>query len=175
MSCFQGLLFCPEAASLLLHNFCIYHISPPGHEVLSKLISYIFFFCYFVMLIFSQHLVSTWRYQIRAWMRVPVAPGVDVDRPHARSTRHPGTCIGIDRMSACLAALPTSRSSAPKLYRLACARPVLSCLACARPELARIFPLWTSPVPAMAELFGAHPRSCATARQPRCSANYRQG
>lgn len=32
MSCFQGLLFCPEAASLLLHNFCIYHISPPGHE-----------------------------------------------------------------------------------------------------------------------------------------------
>jgi len=33
MSCFQGLLFCPEAASLLLHNFCIYHISPPGHEV----------------------------------------------------------------------------------------------------------------------------------------------
>jgi len=35
MSCFQGLLFCPEAASLLLHNFCIYHISPPGHEVSS--------------------------------------------------------------------------------------------------------------------------------------------
>ncbi|KHN30263.1 Pollen-specific protein SF21 [Glycine soja] len=33
MSCFQGLFFCPEAASLLLHNFCIYHISPPGHEV----------------------------------------------------------------------------------------------------------------------------------------------
>ncbi|KAK3133941.1 hypothetical protein QOZ80_6AG0543030 [Eleusine coracana subsp. coracana] len=33
MSCFQGLLFCPEAASLLLHNFCIYHISPPGHEL----------------------------------------------------------------------------------------------------------------------------------------------
>nr|XP_016467627.1 PREDICTED: pollen-specific protein SF21-like [Nicotiana tabacum] len=32
-SCFQGLFFCPEAASLLLHNFCIYHISPPGHEV----------------------------------------------------------------------------------------------------------------------------------------------
>lgn len=32
MSCFQGLFFCPEAASLLLHNFCIYHISPPGHE-----------------------------------------------------------------------------------------------------------------------------------------------
>jgi hypothetical protein len=50
MSCFQGLLFCPEAASLLLHNFCIYHISPPGHEVLSKLISYIFF-CYFVIFI----------------------------------------------------------------------------------------------------------------------------
>ncbi|KAJ6805007.1 pollen-specific protein SF21-like [Iris pallida] len=33
MSCFQGLLFCPEASSLLLHNFCIYHISPPGHEL----------------------------------------------------------------------------------------------------------------------------------------------
>ncbi|TYG64168.1 hypothetical protein ES288_D06G087500v1 [Gossypium darwinii] len=34
VSCFQGLFFCPEAASLLLHNFCIYHISPPGHEFL---------------------------------------------------------------------------------------------------------------------------------------------
>ncbi|KAJ8766921.1 hypothetical protein K2173_011739 [Erythroxylum novogranatense] len=33
MSCFQGLFFCPDAASLLLHNFCIYHISPPGHEL----------------------------------------------------------------------------------------------------------------------------------------------
>lgn len=33
MSCFQGLFLCPEAVSLLLHNFCIYHISPPGHEV----------------------------------------------------------------------------------------------------------------------------------------------
>ncbi|KAK4352887.1 hypothetical protein RND71_028405 [Anisodus tanguticus] len=33
MSCFQGLFFCPEVASLLLHNFCIYHISPPGHEL----------------------------------------------------------------------------------------------------------------------------------------------
>jgi len=33
MSCFQGLLFCPEAASLQLHNFCIYHINPQGHEV----------------------------------------------------------------------------------------------------------------------------------------------
>ncbi|KAL8063218.1 hypothetical protein ABFX02_01G014200 [Erythranthe guttata] len=33
MSCFQGLFFCPEALSLLLHNFCIYHISPPGHEL----------------------------------------------------------------------------------------------------------------------------------------------
>ncbi|XP_039036546.1 protein NDL1-like [Hibiscus syriacus] len=33
MSCFQGLFFCPEAAYLLLHNFCIYHISPPGHEL----------------------------------------------------------------------------------------------------------------------------------------------
>ncbi|KAL8266995.1 hypothetical protein R6Q59_004339 [Mikania micrantha] len=31
-SCFQGLFLCPEAFSLLLHNFCIYHISPPGHE-----------------------------------------------------------------------------------------------------------------------------------------------
>ncbi|KAG1335371.1 hypothetical protein COCNU_03G014900 [Cocos nucifera] len=33
MSCFQGLFFCPEASTLLLHNFCIYHISPPGHEL----------------------------------------------------------------------------------------------------------------------------------------------
>lgn len=33
VSCFQGLLFCPEAASLMLHNFCIYHIDAPGHEV----------------------------------------------------------------------------------------------------------------------------------------------
>lgn len=32
-SCFQGLLFCPQACSLLLHNFCIYQISPPGHEL----------------------------------------------------------------------------------------------------------------------------------------------
>ncbi|XP_020099110.1 pollen-specific protein SF21-like isoform X1 [Ananas comosus] len=32
-SCFQGLFLCPETASLLLHNFCIYHISPPGHEL----------------------------------------------------------------------------------------------------------------------------------------------
>uniref|UniRef100_A0A7C9D027 Uncharacterized protein n=4 Tax=Opuntia streptacantha TaxID=393608 RepID=A0A7C9D027_OPUST len=32
-SCFQGLFLFPEAASLLLHNFCIYHISPPGHEL----------------------------------------------------------------------------------------------------------------------------------------------
>ncbi|XP_062195172.1 protein NDL1-like isoform X1 [Phragmites australis] len=33
MSCFQGLFFCPEAASLLLHNFCVYHINPQGHEL----------------------------------------------------------------------------------------------------------------------------------------------
>ncbi|KAK8535295.1 hypothetical protein V6N13_081434 [Hibiscus sabdariffa] len=33
ISCFQGLFFCPEASSILLHNFCIYHISPPGHEL----------------------------------------------------------------------------------------------------------------------------------------------
>ncbi|CAL4952105.1 unnamed protein product [Urochloa decumbens] len=33
MSCFQGLFFCPEAASLLLHNFCVYHITPQGHEL----------------------------------------------------------------------------------------------------------------------------------------------
>ncbi|CAL0305773.1 unnamed protein product [Lupinus luteus] len=33
VSCFQGLFFCPEVYSLLLHNFCIYHISPPGHEL----------------------------------------------------------------------------------------------------------------------------------------------
>ncbi|KAH6790854.1 N-MYC downregulated-like 2 [Perilla frutescens var. frutescens] len=27
------ILCCPEAFSLLLQNFCIYHISPPGHEL----------------------------------------------------------------------------------------------------------------------------------------------
>lgn len=32
-ACFQGLFFCPDAASLLLHNFCIYHIDAPGHEL----------------------------------------------------------------------------------------------------------------------------------------------
>ncbi|XP_031118205.1 protein NDL2-like [Ipomoea triloba] len=39
MSCFQGLFFCPEAFSLLLHNFSIYHISPPGHELGATAIS----------------------------------------------------------------------------------------------------------------------------------------
>ncbi|KAL2950056.1 hypothetical protein AAZX31_20G209800 [Glycine max] len=39
VSCFQGLLFCPEAASLLLHNFCIYHIDAPGHELGADVIS----------------------------------------------------------------------------------------------------------------------------------------
>ncbi|KAM7508498.1 hypothetical protein LguiA_018951 [Lonicera macranthoides] len=39
MSCFQGLLFCPDAASLLLHNFCVYHIDAPGHELGADLIS----------------------------------------------------------------------------------------------------------------------------------------
>ncbi|XP_060179036.1 uncharacterized protein LOC132609185 isoform X2 [Lycium barbarum] len=33
ISCFQGLFFCSEASSLLLHNFCIYHISPLRHEI----------------------------------------------------------------------------------------------------------------------------------------------
>ncbi|KAB1200520.1 Pollen-specific protein SF21 [Morella rubra] len=39
MSCFQGLFFCPDAASLLLHNFCIYHIDAPGHEAGAGVIS----------------------------------------------------------------------------------------------------------------------------------------
>ncbi|KAJ8441413.1 hypothetical protein Cgig2_023599 [Carnegiea gigantea] len=39
-SCFKGLFMCPEALSLLLHNFCIYHISPPGHELGAAPISY---------------------------------------------------------------------------------------------------------------------------------------
>eukprot|EP00268_Persea_americana_P024540 TRINITY_DN2394_c0_g1_i3.p1 TRINITY_DN2394_c0_g1~~TRINITY_DN2394_c0_g1_i3.p1 ORF type:complete len:221 (+),score=29.24 TRINITY_DN2394_c0_g1_i3:156-818(+) len=39
MSCFQGLFFCPEASSLLLHNFCIYHICPPGHQLGAAAIS----------------------------------------------------------------------------------------------------------------------------------------
>ncbi|GAV81175.1 LOW QUALITY PROTEIN: Ndr domain-containing protein, partial [Cephalotus follicularis] len=34
ISCFQGLLLCPDAASLLLHNFCVYHIDALGHELL---------------------------------------------------------------------------------------------------------------------------------------------
>ncbi|KAF4374393.1 hypothetical protein G4B88_026280 [Cannabis sativa] len=38
MSCFQGLLFCQDAASLL-HNFCIYHIDAPGHELGANVIS----------------------------------------------------------------------------------------------------------------------------------------
>ncbi|KAL3645964.1 Protein ndl2 [Castilleja foliolosa] len=33
MSCYQGLFYCPEAFTLFLHNFCIYHISPLGHEL----------------------------------------------------------------------------------------------------------------------------------------------
>lgn len=50
MSCFQGLFFCPDAASLLLHNFCSYHIDAPGHEVCisitnSKLTLCFFFLC----------------------------------------------------------------------------------------------------------------------------------
>ncbi|XWS42485.1 hypothetical protein CRYUN_Cryun16bG0017900 [Craigia yunnanensis] len=39
MSCFQGLFVCPDAASLLLHNFCIYHIDAPGHELGANVIS----------------------------------------------------------------------------------------------------------------------------------------
>ncbi|KVI01152.1 Ndr [Cynara cardunculus var. scolymus] len=40
MSCFQGLFLCPEAFCLLVHNFCIYHISPPGHELGAAAMSY---------------------------------------------------------------------------------------------------------------------------------------
>lgn len=39
MTCFRGLMFCPEAASLLLHNFCLYHIDAPGHELGADAIS----------------------------------------------------------------------------------------------------------------------------------------
>lgn len=39
MSCFQGLFFCPEASSLLFHNFCVYHIDAPGHELGAAAIS----------------------------------------------------------------------------------------------------------------------------------------
>jgi hypothetical protein len=39
MSCFQGLFFFSEAASLLFHNFCIYHIDAPGHELGAAAIS----------------------------------------------------------------------------------------------------------------------------------------
>ncbi|KAL2544978.1 N-MYC downregulated-like 2 [Forsythia ovata] len=40
VSCFQGLFFCPEVFSLLLHNFCIYHICPPGHELGATVIGF---------------------------------------------------------------------------------------------------------------------------------------
>jgi hypothetical protein len=33
MSYFQGFFFCPKVVSLLLHNLCVYHINPQGHEV----------------------------------------------------------------------------------------------------------------------------------------------
>jgi protein NDRG1 len=33
VSCFEGLFSCPEASSILYHNFCIYHVDAPGHEV----------------------------------------------------------------------------------------------------------------------------------------------
>eukprot|EP00897_Mesotaenium_endlicherianum_P004753 jgi/Mesen1/4305/ME000022S03594 len=32
MTCFQGLFMCTDFSSILLHNFCIYHIDAPGHE-----------------------------------------------------------------------------------------------------------------------------------------------
>ncbi|EFJ30331.1 hypothetical protein SELMODRAFT_440255 [Selaginella moellendorffii] len=32
-SCFDGFFSCPETSSLVFHNFCIYHIEAPGHEV----------------------------------------------------------------------------------------------------------------------------------------------
>lgn len=52
MSCFQGLFFCPEAASLLLHNFCVYHISPPGHEVCELVkLSAFDFYCFYLLII----------------------------------------------------------------------------------------------------------------------------
>ena len=62
MSCFQGLFFCPEAFSLLLHNFCIYHISPPGHEVcnsvtwLQIVVRYIYiYWCVSLCVVFSYY------------------------------------------------------------------------------------------------------------------------
>ncbi|KAL6989528.1 Protein ndl2, variant 2 [Sarracenia purpurea var. burkii] len=39
MSCFQGLFVCPDSASLLLQNFCIYHIDAPGHELGAAVVS----------------------------------------------------------------------------------------------------------------------------------------
>jgi len=39
MSFFQGMFFFPEVASLLFHNFCIYHIDAPGHELGATAIS----------------------------------------------------------------------------------------------------------------------------------------
>lgn len=33
LACFEGLFSFPEATSVLYHNFCIYHVDPPGHQV----------------------------------------------------------------------------------------------------------------------------------------------
>ncbi len=33
VSCFGGFFSCAEASSVLYHNFCIYHVDAPGHEV----------------------------------------------------------------------------------------------------------------------------------------------
>ncbi|XP_024363332.1 protein NDL2 [Physcomitrium patens] len=32
LACFEGLFSFPEATSVLYHNFCIYHVDPPGHQ-----------------------------------------------------------------------------------------------------------------------------------------------
>lgn len=60
MSCFQGLFFTPEAASLMLHNFCIYHITPPGHEV-SQFVSAPLLIFHSIVTIICSALIGTTR------------------------------------------------------------------------------------------------------------------
>lgn len=76
MSCFQGLFFCSDAASLLLHNFCIYHIDAPGHEVSitissSLILFYVLTYClnYF----FSIYLLVVLMESLPLCLRVPAA------------------------------------------------------------------------------------------------------
>ena len=49
---------CSEALSLLLPNFCIYHISPPGHEVCAWIIEPYVFTLFLLIWFSGGHLVQ---------------------------------------------------------------------------------------------------------------------